>query len=172
MIAAGGTGGHVFPGIALAREIAARRPAARIVFVGTGRGMEARLVPEAGFSLETVGASGFAGKGLAARLGSLLRLPARILQARRLLRRLRPRAVAGAGGYVSVPVVLAARSLSVPTLIHESNALPGIANRLLCRLATRTAVGLEAANARLAKPGVVTGNPVRPEFFAAPPLAV
>jgi UDP-N-acetylglucosamine--N-acetylmuramyl-(pentapeptide) pyrophosphoryl-undecaprenol N-acetylglucosamine transferase len=170
VIAAGGTGGHIFPGIALAREIAARRPGARVVFVGTGRGMEARLIPAAGFPLETVSASGFAGKGLRARLSALCRLPLGILEARRLLRRLSPRAVAGVGGYVSVPVILAARSLSIPTLIHESNALPGIANRLLSRVATRAAVGLEAARARLPRAGTVTGNPVRPEFFAAPPL--
>lgn len=170
VIAAGGTGGHIFPGIALGRELAARRPAARVVFVGTGRGLEARLVPAAGFPLETVRASGFAGKGPAARLAALARLPVGIGEARRLLRRLAPRAVAGVGGYASVPVILAARSLSIPTLIHESNALPGIANRFLSRVATRTAVGLAAANARLPRPGVVTGNPVRPEFFAAPPL--
>ncbi len=170
VIAAGGTGGHIFPGIALAREVAARRPGARVIFVGTDKGMETRLIPEAGFRLETVPATGFAGKGLAARIGALGRLPLGILAARRLLRRLAPRAVAGVGGYVSVPVILAARSLSIPTLIHESNALPGIANRLLSRIATRTAVGLESANAGLPRPGAVTGNPVRPEFFAVPPV--
>jgi len=170
VIAAGGTGGHILPGIALGREVAARRPAARVVFVGTGRGLEARLVPAAGFRLETVRASGFAGKGPLARIAALVRLPLGFREARRLLRRLSPRAVAGVGGYASVPVILAARSLSIPTLIHESNALPGIANRFLSRLATRTAVGLEAANARLPRPGVVTGNPVRPEFFLAPSL--
>jgi UDP-N-acetylglucosamine--N-acetylmuramyl-(pentapeptide) pyrophosphoryl-undecaprenol N-acetylglucosamine transferase len=170
VIAAGGTGGHIFPGIALARAVKASCPGARVVFVGTRRGLESRLVPEAGFALETVRASGFAGKGPAARLASLLRLPLGILEARRLLRRLAPRAVAGVGGYVSVPVVLAARSLSIPTLIHESNALPGVANRLLSRVATRCAVGLEAARDRLGRPSTVTGNPVRPEFFAVPAL--
>jgi UDP-N-acetylglucosamine--N-acetylmuramyl-(pentapeptide) pyrophosphoryl-undecaprenol N-acetylglucosamine transferase len=170
VIAAGGTGGHIFPGIALAREVIARRPGASVVFVGTGRGLEGRLIPSAGFPLERVSASGFAGKGLGARLLALGRLPIGILEARRLLRRLAPRAVAGVGGYVTVPVILAARSLSIPTLIHESNALPGIANRLLSRVATRVAVGLEAARARLPGSSVVTGNPVRPEFFAAPPL--
>ncbi len=170
MIAAGGTGGHVFPGIALARAVETRRPGARIVFVGTSRGLESRLVPAAGFPLETVRASGFAGMGPLARLASLLRLPLGILEARRLLRRLTPRAVAGVGGYASVPVILAARWLSIPTLIHESNALPGAANRLLCRVATRCAVGLEAARQRLPRPSTVTGNPVRPEFHAAPAL--
>jgi UDP-N-acetylglucosamine--N-acetylmuramyl-(pentapeptide) pyrophosphoryl-undecaprenol N-acetylglucosamine transferase len=170
VIAAGGTGGHVFPGIALAREIRARRPDAGVLFVGTGRGLEARLVPEAGFALELVRASGFAGKRPAARIRALAELPAGFLQARRLLARHRARAVAGVGGYVTVPVLAAARSLGVPTLIHESNAFPGIANRLLNRFATRTAVGLAEANRRLSRPGVVTGTPVRPEFFAVPPI--
>ena len=127
-------------------------------------------MPAAGFELETVRASGFAGKGPGGRLVAIGRLPLGILEARRLLRRLTPRAVAGVGGYASVPVILAARSLSIPTLIHESNALPGIANRLLARVATRAAVGLEAAAARLARPASFTGNPVRSEFFAARPL--
>jgi UDP-N-acetylglucosamine--N-acetylmuramyl-(pentapeptide) pyrophosphoryl-undecaprenol N-acetylglucosamine transferase len=170
VIAAGGTGGHIFPGIALAREIRARRPDAGVLFVGTGRGLEAKLVPEAGFPLELVRASGFAGKRPAARLRALTDLPAGFFQARRLLARHRARAVAGVGGYVTVPVLAAARSLGVPTLIHESNAFPGIANRLLNRFATRTAVGLAEANRRLSRPGVVTGTPVRPEFFAVPPI--
>jgi len=169
VIAAGGTGGHIFPGLALAGEIVARRPHSRVVFIGTGQGLEAKLVPAAGFPLETVRASGFSGKSLAARIVSLLRLPFSIRQARRLLRKLDPGAVVGLGGYVSVPVVLAARSLSIPTLIHESNALPGVANRLLARVATRTAVGFEVARARFSGGAVVTGTPVRKEFFAAAP---
>ncbi|HEY6065068.1 MAG TPA: undecaprenyldiphospho-muramoylpentapeptide beta-N-acetylglucosaminyltransferase [Thermoanaerobaculia bacterium] len=168
VIAAGGTGGHIFPGIALAREIRARRPQAEILFVGSRHGLEAKLVPEAGFALELVRASGFAGKRVAAKIAALAELPAGFFQARRLLSRHRARAVAGVGGYVSVPVVAAARSLGLPTLIHESNAFPGVANRLLNRFATRTAVGVEAANSHLARPGVVTGTPVRPEFFRVP----
>ena len=170
MIAAGGTGGHIFPGIAIAREIRARRPAAPILFVGTRHGLESRLVGDAGFPLELVSASGFAGKRPAAKLAALGELPAGFFQARRLLQNRRARAVAGVGGYVTVPVVAAARSLQVPTLIHESNAFPGVANRLLNRFATRTAVGVAAANAHLARPGVVTGTPVRPEFFGVPPV--
>jgi UDP-N-acetylglucosamine--N-acetylmuramyl-(pentapeptide) pyrophosphoryl-undecaprenol N-acetylglucosamine transferase len=170
VIAAGGTGGHVFPGIALAREIRARRPEAEVLFVGSRHGLESRLVPQAGFPLELVSASGFAGKPAAAKIAALAELPAGFFQARRLLSEKRARAVAGVGGYVTVPVVTAARSLGVPTLIHESNAYPGVANRFLNRFATRTAVGIAAANSRLARPGVVTGTPVRPEFFSVPPL--
>ncbi len=170
MIVAGRTGGHIFPGIALAREIRARRPEARVLFVGTAEGLEGRLVPEAGFPLETVTASGFAGKGLSGKLVSLARLPAGFLEARALLSRHRARAVAGMGGYVTVPVLAAARSLGIPTLVHESNALPGIATRLLNRFATRTAVGLARSNSYLKRPGTVTGTPVRAEFFAVPPV--
>ncbi|HEY3172293.1 MAG TPA: undecaprenyldiphospho-muramoylpentapeptide beta-N-acetylglucosaminyltransferase [Thermoanaerobaculia bacterium] len=166
VIAAGGTGGHVFPAIALAHEIRARRPEAEILFVGSRHGLEAKLVPQAGFSLELVRASGFAGKSAAAKLFALAELPVGFLQARRLLARHRARAVAGVGGYVTVPVVAAARSLGVPTLIHESNAFPGVANRLLNRFATRTAVGIASANSHLVRPGVMTGTPVRPEFFS------
>jgi UDP-N-acetylglucosamine--N-acetylmuramyl-(pentapeptide) pyrophosphoryl-undecaprenol N-acetylglucosamine transferase len=170
VIAAGGTGGHIFPGIALAREIRTRRPDAEILFVGSRHGLESKLVAEAGFPLELVRASGFAGKRPAAKVAALGELPTGFFQARRLLERRRARAVAGVGGYVSVPVVAAARSLGVPTLIHESNAFPGVANRLLNRIATRTAVGVAAANSHLARPGVVTGTPVRPEFFDVPPM--
>ncbi|HLN80081.1 MAG TPA: undecaprenyldiphospho-muramoylpentapeptide beta-N-acetylglucosaminyltransferase [Thermoanaerobaculia bacterium] len=170
VIAAGGTGGHIFPAIALAREIRSRRPEAEILFIGSRHGLETKLVPQAGFPLELVRASGFAGRSTAAKFGALAEVPVGFLEARRILVRRRARAAAGVGGYVSVPVVLAARSLGVPTLIHESNAFPGVANRLLNRFATRTAVGVAAANSRLARPGVVTGTPVRPEFFRVPPM--
>jgi UDP-N-acetylglucosamine--N-acetylmuramyl-(pentapeptide) pyrophosphoryl-undecaprenol N-acetylglucosamine transferase len=171
VIVAGKTGGHIYPGIALAREIRTRRPEVPILFVGTPGGLEERVVPEAGFALATVRASGFAGKRLSGKLLSLSRLPAGYLEARRLLRKHQARAVAGMGGYVSVPVLAAARALGIPTLVHDSNALPGMATRLLNRFATRTAVGLDRSNARLANPGVVTGTPVRAEFFAIAPVS-
>ena len=172
MIAAGKTGGHIFPGIALAREIRRRRPEASIVFVGTAEagGLESRLVPEAGFPLERVHAGGFVGKPLMARVRALAGLPRGFFEARRILRRHRARAVAGMGGYVSLPVLAAARSLRIPTLIHDSDALPGLSSRILNRFATRTALGLAAAQSRMTRPGVVTGTPVRPEFFDVPPL--
>jgi UDP-N-acetylglucosamine--N-acetylmuramyl-(pentapeptide) pyrophosphoryl-undecaprenol N-acetylglucosamine transferase len=170
VIAAGGTGGHVFPGIALAEEIRTRRPEAQVVFVGTTKGIEAKLVPQAGFPLEFVSATGFMGKTLAQRIEALVRLPAGFREARRLLARHKARAVAGMGGYVSLPVLAAARSLGIPTLILEPNARPGAANRFLNRFASRTAVGIAAANADFVRPGVVTGTPVRSQFFAVAPL--
>jgi UDP-N-acetylglucosamine--N-acetylmuramyl-(pentapeptide) pyrophosphoryl-undecaprenol N-acetylglucosamine transferase len=142
-----------------------------VVFVGTARGLETRLVPEAGFRLETVPASGFAGKRLLDKAAALAQLPAGFLEARRILARHGARAVAGVGGYVTIPVIAAARAMGIGTVVHESNARAGLANRLLNRIATKTAVGLEAANAGLARPGVVTGTPVRAEFFEVPPLS-
>jgi len=170
VIAAGGTGGHIIPGIALADEIRAQKPGAAVVFVGTAQGLEGKIVTAAGYSLEIVDASGFVGKTLTKQLQALARLPKGFFESRALLKRHGARAVVGVGGYVTVPVLTAARSLGLPTLIHESNARPGAANRFLNRFATRTAVGLAAANAHLRRKGVVTGTPVRREFFAVPPL--
>ncbi|HTR04482.1 MAG TPA: undecaprenyldiphospho-muramoylpentapeptide beta-N-acetylglucosaminyltransferase [Thermoanaerobaculia bacterium] len=170
VIAAGGTGGHIIPGIALADEIRAQRPTAEVVFVGTAQGLESKIVTAAGYPLELVDASGFVGKTLTKQMQSLSRLPRGFFQARALLKRLRARAVVGVGGYVTVPVLTAARSLGVPTLIHESNAGPGVSNRFLNRFATRTAVGLAAANPHFKRAGVVTGTPVRREFFEIAPV--
>jgi UDP-N-acetylglucosamine--N-acetylmuramyl-(pentapeptide) pyrophosphoryl-undecaprenol N-acetylglucosamine transferase len=170
VIAAGGTGGHIIPGIALANEIRSQKRDATILFVGTAHGLESQIVAAAGFPLALIDASGFVGKTLAQQFASLARLPRGFFEARALLKKHRARAVVGVGGYVTVPVLMAARSLGIPTLIHESNGKPGAANRFLSRFATRTAVGLAAANAHLKKAGVVTGTPVRPEFFGVPAL--
>jgi UDP-N-acetylglucosamine--N-acetylmuramyl-(pentapeptide) pyrophosphoryl-undecaprenol N-acetylglucosamine transferase len=170
VIAAGGTGGHILPGVALAREILAQKPGASVVFVGTAQGMEGKIIPASGFPLELVNASGFVGKTFGRQLSALSRVPKGFLEARALLKKHGARVVVGVGGYVTVPVLTAARSLGIPTLIHESNAVPGVANRFLNRFASRTAVGLPGANAHFKKRGVVTGTPVRPEFFAIPPL--
>jgi UDP-N-acetylglucosamine--N-acetylmuramyl-(pentapeptide) pyrophosphoryl-undecaprenol N-acetylglucosamine transferase len=169
VIAAGGTGGHIVPGLALANEIRAEKSGAAVVFVGTAQGLETTIVRSAGFPLEFIDASGFIGKNWTQKAASLARLPGGFFQARTLLKRHQARVVVGVGGYVTVPVLMAARSLRMPTLIHESNAMPGAANRFLNRFA-RTAVGMAATNTHLRKPGTVTGNPVRAEFFEVPPL--
>jgi UDP-N-acetylglucosamine--N-acetylmuramyl-(pentapeptide) pyrophosphoryl-undecaprenol N-acetylglucosamine transferase len=169
LIAGGGTGGHVFPALALAGEIRRRRPGAPIVFVGTARGLETTLVPKAGFPLEFVRAKGMVGKGWRARLEGLRALPLAFLDSLRLLARYAPRAVVGVGGYASGPLVATAWARRIPTLIHEQNAIPGLTNRILARLARRIAVG--TARAAAALPGaVVTGNPVRSAFFEIPSL--
>jgi UDP-N-acetylglucosamine--N-acetylmuramyl-(pentapeptide) pyrophosphoryl-undecaprenol N-acetylglucosamine transferase len=164
LIAGGGTGGHVFPALALAGEIRRRRPDAPIVFVGTARGLESMLVPKAGYPLELVRAKGLVGKAWRSRLAGLLTLPLAFLDSFRLLARHAPRAVVGVGGYASGPLVATAWMRRVPTLIHEQNSVPGLTNRLLARVATRVAAG--TAGGASALPGsIVTGNPVRPAFF-------
>jgi len=131
LIAGGGTGGHVFPGIALAEEVAGRHPENDVVFVGTARGLEAAVVPAAGFPIELIEVRGLKGKGLWSLMGGLLLLPRALLQALRVLRKWRPDVVVGVGGYASGPVVLAAWLLRIPAAVQEQNALPGVTNRLL-----------------------------------------
>ena len=169
LIAGGGTGGHVFPALALAGELRRRRPEAPIVFVGTARGLETELVPRAGYPLETIRARGLVGKSALALLQGAAALPLGLYDSWRLVGRHRPSAVLGVGGYAAGPVVATAWARRIPTVVHEANAVPGLTNRLLAKVAGRIAVGGEEA--RRALPGaVVTGNPVRPEFFSIPPL--
>ncbi len=165
VLAGGGTGGHVFPAVAIAREIRRRRPLAEVLFVGTPRGMEARVAPREGFPIEFVSASGFVGTGWRSKMGALLSLVRGFFQARSLLRRRRVRAVLGVGGYASLPVVLAARFSGIPAMIQEQNSVPGVANRIAGRFAAAAAVGFESAASRFGARAVWTGNPVRPEFF-------
>jgi len=169
LIAGGGTGGHVFPALALATELSRRRPEEPIVFVGTRAGLEADLVPKAGWPLEFVRARGIVGKGLTARLSGLAALAPAFLDSWRILSRREPHAVVGVGGYTSGPVVATAFLRRVPTIIHEANAVPGVTNRLLARIATRVAAGTPAAAAAL-RGALVTGNPVREAFFRIPSL--
>ena len=168
VIAGGGTGGHVFPALALAGEIRRRRPDAPIVFVGTRRGLETDLVPRAGWPLEFVRAKGLVGKGARARLEGLLALPLAFADSVGILGRHAPRTVVGVGGYASGPLVATAWARRIPTVIHEQNAVPGLTNRLLARIATRVVAGTAAGAARLG--GVCVGNPVRREFFEVPSL--
>jgi UDP-N-acetylglucosamine--N-acetylmuramyl-(pentapeptide) pyrophosphoryl-undecaprenol N-acetylglucosamine transferase len=168
MIAGGGTGGHIYPAIAVAQEWVGRGPARRAIFAGTARGLETTIVPKAGFPLELIDVGGLKGKGLGETLRNLLRLPRGFAQAWKVVRRVRPNVALGVGGYSSGPVLLAAKIQGVPTAIHDSNAFPGLTNRLLARLVTAVAVGFEAAAARLKRSdALVTGNPVRKEFFEA-----
>ncbi len=168
LIAAGGTGGHIYPGIAVAKEILRRRPEAVIRFVGTARGLESRLVPTAGFELSLIDSAGLKNVGLGARIRGLMVLPKSLWEARRLITGFQPDIVIGAGGYVSGPVVLTAALLRLPTLVMESNALPGWTNRQLAAFVDQAAVSFEAALPFFRGKGVVTGNPVRLEFFEIP----
>lgn len=168
MIAAGGTGGHIYPGIAVAKEILRREPKSEVRFVGTARGLENKLVPQAGFELSIIDSAGLKNVGATARVRGLMVLPKSFLAARSLIKAFRPDVVIGAGGYVSGPVVLTAALLKLPTLVMESNALPGWTNRVLARFVDKAAVSFDAALPYFRGKAVVTGNPVRREFFEIP----
>ena len=131
LIAAGGTGGHLFPGIAVADELKRRDAATRIVFVGTPRGLEGRLVPSAGYELELLPILPLKSVGLARMARGLVALPWALVEAARLVRRRRPAAVLGVGGYAGGPVVLMAALMGIPTVVLEPNARPGFTNRIL-----------------------------------------
>jgi UDP-N-acetylglucosamine--N-acetylmuramyl-(pentapeptide) pyrophosphoryl-undecaprenol N-acetylglucosamine transferase len=168
LIAAGGTGGHIYPGIAVANEIRRRDPQSEIRFVGTARGLENRLVPQSGFNLSVIDSAGLKNVGAAARARGLLVLPKSFRSARRLIQDFQPDIVIGAGGYVSGPVLLTAALMKLPTLVMESNALPGWTNRVLARFIDKAAVSFEASLPHFRGKGVVSGNPVRREFFEIP----
>lgn len=165
LIAAGGTGGHIYPAIAVAKEIMSRDRAAEIRFVGTARGLETRLVPQSGFELSLIESAGLVNMGLMQRLRGLFLLPKSFLAARHLIKTLKPDVVVGAGGYVSGPVLLMAALMRYPTVVMESNAVPGFTNRRLARFVDAAAVSFEATLSYFRGKGVVTGNPVRREFF-------
>jgi UDP-N-acetylglucosamine--N-acetylmuramyl-(pentapeptide) pyrophosphoryl-undecaprenol N-acetylglucosamine transferase len=165
LVAAGGTGGHVFPGLALARTIVQHDPEATVRFAGTTRGIETRAVPEAGFALDLLPILPLSRRLSAETLKAPFAAVGGTFAARRLLREHRFDVVCGMGGYVTLPVALAARMEGVPVVLHEQNAVPGIANRLAARVASRIGVGVDAA-ARAFPPErtTVVGNPVRPEL--------
>jgi UDP-N-acetylglucosamine--N-acetylmuramyl-(pentapeptide) pyrophosphoryl-undecaprenol N-acetylglucosamine transferase len=167
ILAAGGTGGHLWPALSLALALKKIRPESDCLFVGTGRPVEAAIVEPAGFRRVALKAGGWKGLGLTARLKGLRLAWAGFWEARRLLRSYRPRVCFGAGGYVTVPVGLAAWFLGVPLVIHEQNSRAGLSNKVLGRLAALVCLGFkEAAPAFPADRVVVTGNPVRPEITA------
>lgn len=168
LIAAGGTGGHIYPGIAVAQEIKRRDSNSQVRFVGTARGLEGRLVPQAGFDLTLIDSSGLKNVSVVARARGVATLPKSFYEAMKLIRQFKPDVVVGAGGYVSGPVVLMAALSNRPTLIMESNALPGWTNRVLARFVDRAAVSFEEALPFFRGKAEVTGNPVRHEFFEIP----
>ncbi len=168
LMAAGGTGGHIYPAIAVAKEILRRDGGSEVRFVGTSRGLETRLVPEAGFKLETIESAGLKNVGLAGTVKGLWLLPKSFLAARKIIKNFKPDVVVGAGGYVTGSVLLTAYFSGVPTLIMESNALPGFTNRTLARFVDKAALTFEESLKFFPHKGLVTGNPVRREFFDIP----
>lgn len=165
LIAAGGTGGHIYPGIAVAKEIMRRDARSEVLFVGTTRGLETRIVPENGFQLSLINSAGLKNVGILGKLKGLAVLPKSFLEAHRLIREFKPDVVVGAGGYVSGPVLMVASLMRIPTLVMDSNALPGFTNRRLAMFIDKAALTFEEALPFFGKKGVVTGNPVRKEFF-------
>jgi UDP-N-acetylglucosamine--N-acetylmuramyl-(pentapeptide) pyrophosphoryl-undecaprenol N-acetylglucosamine transferase len=168
LIAAGGTGGHLFPGVAVADELVRRDPATRVVFVGTPRGLESRLVPRSGYELELLPIKPLNAVGTRRLLLGLVALPWGMLRALVLVLRLRPAAVLGVGGYAGGPVSLLAAFLGVRTVILEPNARPGFTNRVLRPFVRRAACAYEETRAAFGDKGVVTGNPVRDGFARLP----
>ncbi|MDI7246887.1 MAG: undecaprenyldiphospho-muramoylpentapeptide beta-N-acetylglucosaminyltransferase [Bacillota bacterium] len=169
VIAGGGTGGHVYPGVTLARTLLERDRATKVLFVGTHKGLEADVVPREGFDLATIEVAGFRRRLSMDTLLTAFRACRGFIQSVSVLRREKPDVVVGTGGYVSGPVVLAAWVLGIPTLIHEQNALPGITTRVLSRIATAVAVTYGESGRYLARRSqvVVTGNPVRRSILTA-----
>jgi UDP-N-acetylglucosamine--N-acetylmuramyl-(pentapeptide) pyrophosphoryl-undecaprenol N-acetylglucosamine transferase len=164
LIAGGGTGGHVIPALAIARELRDAH-GAEVRFVGTARGLETRLVPEAGFPLELIHVGQLKNVSVATKLRTVADLPLGVLRCVGLVRSFRPDVVVGVGGYASGPAMMAAILLRVPTLVFEPNAVPGLANRLVGRLVSAAAVNFEETR-RYFRGARVTGIPVRREFFA------
>lgn len=166
LVAGGGTGGHVFPGIALAEEVVTRHPDNDVVFVGTSRGLESRVVPQAGFPIELIDVSGLKGKGLGGLFAGLLKLPRALWQSFLALRRWRPDVVVGVGGYASGPVVLAARLMGIPTAIQEQNAIAGLTNRILGTVVDEVFTAFPEAGRHFPRRKVhMLGNPIRRQLL-------
>jgi len=165
-IAGGGTGGHVIPALAIARELRDKHNA-EVRFIGTARGLETKLVPEAGFKLDLVRSGQLKNVSLATRLRTMMDLPLGVMECVRLLREFAPQVVVGVGGYASGPAMLAAILLRIPTLAYEPNAIPGMTNRWLGRWVNAAAVNF-AQTATYFRNAEVTGVPVRAEIFALP----
>ena len=172
VIAGGGTGGHLFPGLAVARALQARIPDARISFAGTAAGIEARVIPQTGFGLDLIRSAGLKGKSPAALAWGAALMPLSAVDAWRVISRRRPDVVIGVGGYSSGPVVAVASARGIPTLLLEQNAVAGLTNKLLAPLVRRVAVTYEASLKYFGKKAFVSGNPVRREFLEIDDAAI
>ena len=172
VIAGGGTGGHLFPGLAVARALKARVPDAQISFAGTAAGIEARVIPSTEFELDVIRSAGLKGKSpLAIARGAAL-VPLSGLDAWRVISRRRPDVVIGVGGYSSGPVVAIAALRGIPSMLLEQNAVPGLTNKLLAPLVKRAAVTYDASLKFFGGKGFVSGNPVRQEFLEIDDAAI
>jgi len=171
LIAGGGTGGHLFPAMAVAEEFLARHPSHRVLFAGAAAGIEARLLPEKGYDFAPVRSKGIAGKSALKKLAAVLSMPLSVLDAVKVVKRFRPHAALGVGGYASGPAMAAAWLLGVPCAIQEQNAAPGMANRSLARIAQKIFLSFEQSRQSFVTADrkgkiMVTGNPVRKDIAA------
>src|SRR3984893_3444101 len=169
LIARGGKGGHVFPAIAIAKEWMSRGSERDVVLVGTQRGIEMKLVPQAGLPLETLRVAGLKGKGVATLVQNLAMLGSGGTDALGVLRKHKPVAPLGVGVYAAGPMMLASWLRGVPNVIFEPNAEPGFTNRVLARISKRIATGYDVSARAWGAKAVVTGCPVRAEFFSIVP---
>jgi UDP-N-acetylglucosamine--N-acetylmuramyl-(pentapeptide) pyrophosphoryl-undecaprenol N-acetylglucosamine transferase len=167
LIAGGGTGGHLFPGIAVAEDFLARDPANEVLFVGTERGVEAKVLPRLGYRLELIAAAGIRGKNIVSQLKGVAGMLYAYSQSRQIIKAFKPEIVLGVGGYASAPVLLAARGLLIPRFVHEQNAIPGMSNKLLSRIAVKSFISLEESRRFFPKETtLLTGNPLRQQILA------
>jgi len=169
LIAAGGTGGHIFPALAVAEAIVRRRPTSEFQFLGTARGLESRLIERAGFPYRAIRSAGLKGIRGWRRVTNAAVLPRTFLESLGALRAFRPDVVIGMGGYVAGPVLLEAALLRIPTVLIEPNASPGFTNRVLSGIVSRAAVGFEETAKYFGAKARLTGLPVRRAFFEIPP---
>ena len=167
IVAGGGTGGHVIPALAIAQELRAHYDA-EVLFVGTQRGIETRLVPAAGFELHLIQVGALNRVDLATRLKTVLDLPRAVMESAKLIREFRPHVMIGVGGYASGPAMITAAMMNLPTLAFEPNVVPGFANRMVAPMVSVAAVHFEATR-HYFRNCHVTGVPVRQEFFDIPP---
>ena len=167
IIAAAGTGGHINPGIAIANKIKEKEPDSEIIFIGTNRGLENDLVPRAGYSLKTIQAYGFNRKISLDNFKKMYKTFRSIGEARKIIQEFQPDIVIGTGGYICVPVGMAAKKARIPIILHESNAFPGIAIKMLSKKADTILLGFEDARKRIpnAKKIAVTGTPTKVKYI-------
>jgi len=163
LLAGGGTGGHLFPAVALAQQLLQQDESSVVRFVGTERGLEKRLLPKLGYELSTIDMVGVVGRGWKGRFEVVPKLTKSLVQSKKILAEFKPDIVIGVGGYASVPVLMMAKLLGIPYIIHEQNAIPGVSNRLLGKGAQRVCLSFAVSGHSFSPDKtIVTGNPVRP----------
>jgi UDP-N-acetylglucosamine--N-acetylmuramyl-(pentapeptide) pyrophosphoryl-undecaprenol N-acetylglucosamine transferase len=165
IISGGGTGGHIYPGVAIGKKILEKMPDAKILFVGSKNGLEKKLVPREGFDIKYITVEGLNKKFTIKKIGSFFKVFKGYFQSLNIIKEFKPDIVVGTGGYVCGPVVLAASMKNIPTLIHEQNAFPGMTNKMLSRFVSKIAINFKESEEYFPKNKVVyTGNPIRSQF--------